>query len=373
MKRRVLPAGVLLIIVVLAGAVLYENGNYIVYILTYIFSFVFLLCLTVFAASAILEKIVQTIVYALILAAQILFAVLIMRPADGTEQFFDLYRLLGVLIVLAPFLVRQVCFFQHTANCIAPSVNDWVALSYAQLVQDQELITEKVSKAKKAGKILSKGCLREIIEDLPRYNSFVYINNGSLTNEYFHTAEESLDDGYLYVVLTKSQSPSSEVIGLFTNRTYNHVSISFDRELRTIISYNGGDKLEPPGLNPEILKGLTKRNGSTVLLYRLPATPKQKQLILNKVHEINDEGNAYNLLGLLLKTSYQPNIMFCSQFTYSMLEMAGLNYFEKAATHVQPTDFVELDYYRNLEFIEEITFNKAISNNGDHAYGEANP
>lgn len=84
-------------------------------------------------------------------------------------------------------------------------------------------------------------------------------------------------------------------------------------------------------------------------------------MILNKVHEINDEGSAYNLLGLLFKTSYQPNIMFCSQFTYSMLEIAGLNYFEKAATHVQPADFVELDYYRNLEFIAEITFDKAIS------------
>lgn len=92
MKRRVLPAGVLLIIVILIGATLYRNGNYIVYMLTYIFSFVFLLCLTVFAASTVLEKIVQTIVYALILAAQILFAVLVMRPADGAEQLFDLYR-----------------------------------------------------------------------------------------------------------------------------------------------------------------------------------------------------------------------------------------------------------------------------------------
>lgn len=147
---------------------------------------------------------------------------------------------------------------------------------------------------------------------LPHHNSFSYINNGSLTNEYFYTAEESLNDGYFYLVITKSKSPSSEVSALFTNRPYNHVSISFDRELRTIIGYNGGDKLEPPALNPEILKGLTKRNGST-------------------------------------------------------------NYFEKAKTHVQPADFVELDYYRNLEFIAEITVDKAISNNGDYAYGETNP
>lgn len=175
---------------------------------------------------------------------------------------------------------------------------------------------------------------------------------------------------YLYLVITKSKSPSSEVIGLFTNRAYNHVSISFDRELQTIISYNGGDKLEPPGLNSEILKGLTRRNGSTVLLYRLPATPAQKKIILDKVYEINREGSAYNLLGLLFKASYQPNIMFCSQFTYTILELAGLNYFEKAATHVQPTDFIELDYYRKLEYVTEITFDKANHDNGDQAYGE---
>ncbi len=116
MKRRVLPAGLLLIIVILIGVALYGSGNDIVYMFSYIFSFVFLLCLTVFAASTVLEKIEQTIVYALILAAQILFAVLVMHPANGTEQLFDLYRLLGVLIVLAPFLIRHVCFIRHPAD-----------------------------------------------------------------------------------------------------------------------------------------------------------------------------------------------------------------------------------------------------------------
>lgn len=118
--------------------------------------------------------------------------------------------------------------------------------------------------------------------------------------------------GYLYLVVTRSKSPSSEVIGLFTNKAYNHVSIAFERELQTIISYNGGDRLEPPGLNSEILTGLTRRSGLTVLLYRLPATPAQKRIILDKIYEINSEGSAYNLLGLLFKASYLPNIMFYS-------------------------------------------------------------
>lgn len=108
MKRRILPMGLLLAIIILSGTALYWNGNYVVYMLTYIFSFVFLLCYTVFETSAIPKKIVQVIVYALISAAQILFAVLVIRPVAATEQFFDLYRLLGVLIVFVPFLVRQL-------------------------------------------------------------------------------------------------------------------------------------------------------------------------------------------------------------------------------------------------------------------------
>lgn len=108
MKRHIFSMTLLLAIIALICAVLYWNGDYVVYMLTYIFSFLFLFCYVIFTASAIMEKIVQGIVYALILAAQILFAVLVIRPAAGTGQAFVLYRLLGVLIIFVPFLVRQI-------------------------------------------------------------------------------------------------------------------------------------------------------------------------------------------------------------------------------------------------------------------------
>lgn len=108
MKQRIFPSGLLLAIIVLVNAALYWNGNYVVYILTYAFSFVFLLCYTIFSASAILEKVSQVIVYALVLAAQILFAVLVMRFSDGGGQSFDLTHLAGVLIVFVPFLIKRL-------------------------------------------------------------------------------------------------------------------------------------------------------------------------------------------------------------------------------------------------------------------------
>ncbi len=104
MKRSILSRGLLLAVILLMGAALYGNGNYIFYMLTYIFIFLFLLFSMVRTASPGKEKFIQAILYALILAAQILFAVLVMRPAAPSGQLFDFYYLLGVLIIFVPFL-----------------------------------------------------------------------------------------------------------------------------------------------------------------------------------------------------------------------------------------------------------------------------
>ena len=125
-------------------------------------------------------------------------------------------------------------------------------MTYSELLSNKNEIASKIEKLKSTGQVLSKEHLQEILHDLPRHSSFSYINNGSLTAEYFQKAAESFNDGFIYLVITQTKSASSEVIGLFTNRIFNHVSLSFDRDLQTIISYNGGEKIKPPGLNPEL-------------------------------------------------------------------------------------------------------------------------
>lgn len=286
----------------LACAALFFSGDYVVFILAYIFSFVFLLCYTVFAASTILEKIVQTFIYALIMAAQIVFDVLVLRTLlVGNTETYRLGKLLGILIIFIPFFVKQIFFIRQRDNSPFSILGECSALSYSQLLHDKEEILYRIDRLKTAGQKLSKENLQEIIHDLPRHSSFSYINSRSLTGDYFEKAEKALRDGYIYLIITKSKSASSEVIGLFTNKQYNHVSLSFDRALNTIISYNGGEKIAPPGLNAEVVAQLTKREGASIILYRLPATYEQKHIILDKIREINNEGSAYNLLGLLLK------------------------------------------------------------------------
>jgi hypothetical protein len=44
-----------------------------------------------------------------------------------------------------------------------------------------------------------------------------------------------------------------------------------------------------------------------------------------------------------------------------MLKAAGINYFDKKPEEVKPTDFVELDYKRNLEYHGQVFFKEDSS------------
>jgi hypothetical protein len=230
-------------------------------------------------------------------------------------------------------------------------------ISFSELDAGIDTVKRTLERLQHAGKSMSSENLKAVLGDLPRHDSFRYINNGSLTAAYFAEAAKSLADPHLYIVVSNTGSVASEIISVFTQRQYNHASLSFDRELRTIISYNGGERVYPPGLNHEMLTFFNKKPGASILIYSLECSRYQKKLILDKVEEINREGSAYNLMGLVLKYSHKPNIMFCSQFVYKMLCLSGLSYFSKADENVRPTDLIELDYYKKLRFVREIKLN----------------
>jgi hypothetical protein len=49
--------------------------------------------------------------------------------------------------------------------------------------------------------------------------------------------------------------------------------------------------------------------------------------------------------------------MFCSQFVYTMLDEAGLNYFEMQDSRVQPEDFVDRNSAGSLALMYEERLN----------------
>jgi hypothetical protein len=194
----------------------------------------------------------------------------------------------------------------------------------------------------------------EVIMDLGKHSSFKYQNQGVLKDNFYNTVLDTMNDEAVYLILSNTRTASSKIISLFTENEFNHVSLSFDYELNSIVSYNGGNKRYLPGLNPEKVDDLIKAEDSSAFVYRLEVTTEQKMAILNKVRDIDNEGSSYNMLGLILNKSIKPNIMYCSQFVYTILKEAGAQYFIAKNETIKPSDFIEQDYRRSLKFCYEL-------------------
>lgn len=335
--------------------VLFWSQNLFAYNLACIACLIYLLVSTAAMNIRRKEKTIYATVYTVIMIVQIIVNFLLIKLSRYNEYIFDLCKIFSVLLILLPFFSKRILYLTGLDFFIYSFLDKWYGTIYSQFIQDKEAISDKIERVKNAGQRINREQINEIVKDMPKHSAFSYVNNGSLSDKYFEKAYSTMDSGYVYIVISKSKSAASEVIGAFTSKQFNHVSLSFDRELHTIISYNGGANIFSPGLNPELMTDLIGKEGSALMVYRLAATAEQKKIIIDKVKEINETGSAYNITGLIFGYSHRPNIMFCSQFVYIMLEIAKLNYFEKKVMRVKPTDFIELDYFRQLEFVYQIT------------------
>ncbi|MDR1954082.1 MAG: hypothetical protein LBQ21_06380 [Clostridiales Family XIII bacterium] len=299
----------------------------------------------------------------MIMLVQIAADILVVCPANASMGF-SVYgrRGIGVILLLLPFVMNRYISIGQYSSFYLPSMQEAATISFTELKTYRDDIRLAIAKVDHARKSLSPENMKYLISELPRHDFFRYINNGSLTPEYFTKAYASLSDPYIYIVISNTGSVANEMVSVVTQKQFNHASLAFDSELDTIISYNGGERVYPPGLNREMIDSLNKKQDSSILVYRLSCTEGQKRLIIKKVEEINREGNAYNMLGLVLKYSHKPNIMFCSQFVYRMLRISGLAYFNKDNGKVRPTDLIELDYYKKLQFVYELRLSNGVGN-----------
>lgn len=342
----------LLILNVLIG------GNFIFNVFTYLFICLLMIVRTLIVPSESKAKVYLVLIYIVIMGLQITYISLVTFQTGQTELHRILGRLFAAAVIWFPFLVERFVMINKYASFYLPTAHEVASISFADIKAGKDKIISAMEILEKAGQAFSVENLLEIKDDLYRHNSFQYINKGVLTQEYFEEAKSWLEDGNIYIILSNTGSPASEIISTITQKQYNHASLSFDPELKTIISYNGGERVYPPGLNYEMLDFFNKKEDASILVYKLACTKEQKTKIFDKVTEINQDGSAYNLLGLVLKYSYKPNIMFCSQFVHKMLTYAGISYFEKRDGEVKPTDLIEMDYYRKLQFMYEMKLNE---------------
>ncbi|GHV38513.1 hypothetical protein FACS189490_00580 [Clostridia bacterium] len=337
---------------------LFFSGNIALFVLTYIAECLIISARTLMGNSEKRAKAILLIIFFFLLSVQITFYAISAFAGSPLASHYYIQKAFGILAFFVPLIINRYISAGKYASFYLPSVTEVATVSFAELRGVIDTVNRMGGKINETRKKVTRKGVKELLRDLPRHDPFRYINNESLTDAYFEKARETLSDPSVYIIISRTGSAASELISVFTQKEYNHASLSFDRNLETIISYNGGERVYPPGLNYEMLEFFNKTKGSSVMVYRLPATSAQKLQILGKIEEINREGSAYNTMGLVLKYSHKPNIMFCSQFVYNMLKLSGLAYFTKRAENVKPTDLIELDYYKKLEFAYEIKFNK---------------
>ena len=332
------------------------SGNRFIYFFIYAAAAVYMILRTLYAGFRKREKTLLCIGYLVLLAVQLFYAETVIFEPDNPPILHWLLRATGVLAMALPLFVERFITANKNARFYLPSLEEVEAISFAELREQEDHLRTALEEMEQTARKLTPENLAKALTGSQGHSSTSYVNHGSLTENFFRDAEAALAEPWLYIVISDTGSAASEIIGSVTRKVYNHASLSFDRALKTTLSYNGGANLYPPGLNPEMVAHFHLKPDASVLVYRIAADREQKQRVLTAVERINREGSAYNMMGLVTKWSYKPNIMFCSQFVYRMLQEAGLAYFEKRPGEVRPTDFVELDYYRKLEFVEEITF-----------------
>ncbi len=262
------------------------------------------------------------------------------------------FNLIHIIILSVPFIVE---YFIKDKRKISFSYNKYLdVLSFAGIKANVNL-KDEIETIKKFRNAFSYENISDIAIDLPRHSSLRYINKGTLNKEYFNIAYENLVDPYVYIIVSNTGSSASQVISVFTKTDFSHVSISFDRELITTISYNGGERVYPPGLNQETIDEFKKKDDASILVYGLKVGNLKKYKMIKKIEQINKEGSAYNILGLVFKFSARSNIMYCSQFVYNLLSCVECEFFyPKDSFSIKPTDFIEKDYKRKLEFLYEL-------------------
>ena len=345
---------ILLISLLILGMAFVSFGTVGIFFLAYLAIGLILILKTATSGQYTSRKVGLVGIYIALLIMQLMFCQIVIFGGPLHGPMFTFKKILGLVLLYAPFIVNTYANYRRS---LFPSVEEIYTVSFHSLTGGLERVIRAKNGLVKTKQCLSITNITDFLTDLPRHSATTYINRNGLTESYFDDCKASMDDKHIYLIMSDTGSPGSELLSVFTRKMYNHISISFDYDLKTVISYNGGEKLYPPGLNKEQISFFQKKKGASIIVYSLACTKAQKQKMIDKVHEINTDGSAYNVIGLLTRASFKPNIMFCSQFIYSLLQEVGLTYFESKPIDVKPTDFVEKDYYRNLEYCYKIKFN----------------
>ncbi len=162
-----------------------------------------------------------------------------------------------------------------------------------------------------------------------------------------------MENKYLYIVLTRTNTVMSKLIQILKNDKYTHAAISLDKNLEQMYSF--GRKYT---FNPFV--GRFKKEDIGAGIYKLsPTVPsviievqvsneqyeKAKELLGQFIS--NSHLYKYNYIGILhnlfKKSLCYKNRFLCSEFVYHILNKSGIVDFQMSRNLVRPINLLDVD------------------------------
>ena len=161
--------------------------------------------------------------------------------------------------------------------------------------------------------------------------------------------EDSAGMKSIYILLSRTGTFPSRVIRFLSRMPYAHASIAFDENLDEMYSF-ARKRVHYPfycGLiDEDINKGIFgKKKATKCLVLRLPVTEDEYERAHKSVESFKADRKkyGYNYLGVFAARVHiaveRKYDYFCSQFVDKVLQMSGINLFDKKPGLVTPEDY----------------------------------
>lgn len=155
----------------------------------------------------------------------------------------------------------------------------------------------------------------------------------------------------VYILLTDTGSVLTRMIKTVTTNPYNHVSISFDKELETLYSFGRRQPNNPffgGFVKESIYSGTFKKfKDTTCLLLKFEVSDEEYKLLNEQINFFveNMDKYHYNFIGLIgaafNKHIPRRHAYFCSEFVAHVLYKSNLDLWDIPPHMVRPYDFGE--------------------------------
>lgn len=153
----------------------------------------------------------------------------------------------------------------------------------------------------------------------------------------------------VYVVLSDTGSVLTRLIGFYTKSKYNHCSISFDPEFKTLYSFGRKQPKNPfigGFVEESFYEGTFKRfSDTTCLVLKMRVDQESYDQIQRNINffKENMDQYHYNFIGLFGATIGREisrgQSYYCSHFVAQVIEDANVNLWDKPIFLVTPEDF----------------------------------